>query len=234
MTAVNSIGPVTQPDFVSVPGSLDSELGCTGSNAGDWQPDCADDQMTLDPNDGIWKATFTLPAGDYEYKAAINKSWDENYGLGAVRGGPNIPLHFGGGTITFYYDHSTHWITSDAQGPIVTAPGSMQSELGCMADWQPQCMNPWLQDPDGDGTYTYVTDQLPPGNYEFKVAHGLSWDENYGAGGVPGLGRIRARTLHWVSILWKDVTKRPARHEVPDMSRHSLQWRMDQRVGQKR
>ncbi|MFN8098021.1 MAG: pullulanase-type alpha-1,6-glucosidase [Dermatophilaceae bacterium] len=186
VTAVNSIGPVTQPDFVSVPGSLDSELGCTGSNAGDWQPDCADDQMTLDPNDGIWKATFTLPAGDYEYKAAINKSWDENYGLGAVRGGPNIPLHFGGGTITFYYDHSTHWITSDAQGPIVTAPGSMQSELGCMADWQPQCMNPWLQDPDGDGTYTYVTDQLPPGNYEFKVAHGLSWDENYGAGGVPG------------------------------------------------
>ena len=41
---------------------------------------------------------------------------------------------------------------------------------------------PWLQDPDGDGTYTWSSDQLPAGTYEFKVAHGLSWDENYGAG----------------------------------------------------
>ena len=41
-------------------------------------------------------------------------------------------------------------------------------------------MRPWLQDPDGDGTYTWSTDQIPAGSYEFKVAHGLSWDENYG------------------------------------------------------
>ena len=47
-------------------------------------------------------------------------------------------------------------------------------------------MRPWLQDPDGDGTYTWSTDQIPAGVYEFKVAHGLSWDENYGAGGAPG------------------------------------------------
>jgi hypothetical protein len=47
-------------------------------------------------------------------------------------------------------------------------------------------MNPWLQDPDGDGTYTWRSDQLPVGNYEFKVAHGLNWDENYGVGGAPG------------------------------------------------
>ena len=46
-------------------------------------------------------------------------------------------------------------------------------------------MRPWLQDPDGDGTYTWVTTLLPEGSYEFKVAVGLSFDENYGAGGVP-------------------------------------------------
>ena len=35
-------------------------------------------------------------------------------------------------------------------------------------------MRPWLQDPDGDGTYTWSSDQIPAGSYEFKVAHGLS------------------------------------------------------------
>ncbi|HNQ07407.1 MAG TPA: pullulanase-type alpha-1,6-glucosidase [Tetrasphaera sp.] len=186
-----SIGPVTQPDFVSVPGSFNSELGCTGTNAGDWQPDCAFDQLTLDVRDGIWKGTFDLPAGDYEYKAAINKSWTENYGAGGAPNGGNIALHHPGGQITFYYDPATHGVTSNIQGPIITAPGSMQSELGCTGgssggDWQPDCMNPWLQDLDGDGTYTWTSDQIPAGDYEFKIAHNLTWDENYGAGGAPG------------------------------------------------
>ena len=35
-------------------------------------------------------------------------------------------------------------------------------------------MRPWLQDPDGDGTYTWSTDQIPAGSHEFKVAHKLS------------------------------------------------------------
>ena len=42
----------------------------------------------------------------------------------------------------------------DAQGPIITVPGSFQSELGCPADWDPSCMRPWLTDQDGDGTFT--------------------------------------------------------------------------------
>ena len=105
-------------------------------------------------------------------------------------GGDNISYTAPAGPVTFYYDHGTHYVTSDAQGPIITAPGSFQSELGCPADWSPDCMRPWLQDPDGDGTYTWSSDQLPAGTYEFKVAHGLSWDENYGAGGAPGGGNI--------------------------------------------
>ena len=38
---------------------------------------------------------------------------------------------------------------------IATAPGSFQSELGCPGDWQPDCLRSWLQDPDGDGIYTF-------------------------------------------------------------------------------
>ncbi|GAA1779290.1 hypothetical protein GCM10009811_00880 [Nostocoides veronense] len=181
-----ALAPVSQPDFVSVAGSLNSEMACPG----DWQPDCPQAQLSLDAKDSIWKGTYTLPVGDYEYKAALNKNWDVNYGLGGVSNGPNIPLTTTGAPVTFYYDQATHWVTSDAQGPIITAPGSFQSELGCPGDWAPDCMNPWLQDPDGDGTYTWSSDAIPAGNYEFKIAHGLSWDENYGAGGAPGGANI--------------------------------------------
>ncbi len=177
--------PVTQPANVSVPGSHNSEMGCSG----DWQPDCDQAQLALDPKDQIWKgpevdvgARYTFAAGDYEYKAAINKAWTESYGLGGGAG--NIP-YTNPGTVRFYYDHATHYATSDAQGPIITAPGSYQSELGCPGDWSPDCMRPWLEDLDGDGTYTWSSTKIPAGSYEFKVAHGLKWDENYGAGGVP-------------------------------------------------
>ncbi|HYO17250.1 MAG TPA: alpha-amylase family glycosyl hydrolase, partial [Dermatophilaceae bacterium] len=177
------VGPVTQPDTVSVAGSHNSEMGCSD----DWQPDCAQAQLTLNATDQIWKGKFSaIPAGDYEYKAAINKSWDENYGAGAALNGSNITYKSPGTEVNFYYDHATHWVTSDAQGPIITAPGSFQSELGCAADWTASCMRPWLQDPDGDGTYTWSTDQIPVGSYEFKVAHGLNWGEDYGADGVKG------------------------------------------------
>jgi pullulanase-type alpha-1,6-glucosidase len=71
-----------------------------------------------------------------------------------------------------------------AQGPIVTAPGSFQSELGCPGDWMPECRDSELLDADGDGIYTFTTTGIPAGAYEVKVAHGLSWAENYGAGGA--------------------------------------------------
>ena len=79
----------------------------------------------------------------------------------------------------------------DAEGPIVTAAGSFQSELGCPGDWQPDCMRSWLKDPDGDGTYTFA-DVGDPGR-QLRDQGGprpVSWDENYGAGGVAGGGNI--------------------------------------------
>jgi pullulanase-type alpha-1,6-glucosidase len=167
-------------DSVSVPGTHNTAMGC----AGDWQPDCSQARLSLDPNDGVWKGTFQLPAGTYQYKAAINGSWDENYGAGGAPGGADISYQTPGGSVSFYYSPDTHWVTSDAEGPIVTLPGSFQSELGCSSDWAPDCMRSWLQDPDGDGTYTFSTTAIPAGSYEVKVAHGLSWAENYGAGGA--------------------------------------------------
>ena len=178
--------PVAQPAAVSVPGTHNSEMGCTGDpNAGDWQPACDLDQLQLDAASQIWHGTWDIPAGQWSYKAAINKAWDENYGAGGVAAGENIAYEHAGGSISFYYDHATHWVTSTAQGPILTIPGNFQSKIGGCGDWQPQCMRPWLQDLDGDGTYTFVTSLIPAGSYEGKVAEGLSWTVNYGVGGVP-------------------------------------------------
>ena len=185
---VSNDPPAEQPGSVTVAGSFNSEMGCPG----DWQPACPAARLTLDARSSIWTKTFTgLPAGDFEYKAAIDGAWTENYGAGGVKDGPNIAVTVPpSGTVTFYYDPATHWVTSDAQGPIITLPGSFQSELGCGDDWQPDCLRPWLQDPDGDGVHTFTTSAIPAGSYETKVAHGLSWAENYGLGGAPGGANI--------------------------------------------
>ena len=93
----------------------------------------------------------------------MNKSWDVNYGQGGVAGGANIPLTVpaGGAKVTFYYDNATHWVTTNLDGPIVTAAGDFQSELGCPGDWSPDCLRSWLEDPDGDGVYTFTTTGHP-------------------------------------------------------------------------
>ncbi|MEN9933837.1 MAG: hypothetical protein RLZZ387_416 [Chloroflexota bacterium] len=192
--ASDSVGVVrgedrgNNPDFATLVGSLQSEIGCPG----DWQPDCAASHLTWERDDDVWQKTFSLPAGDYEYKVALNNSWDENYGAGGARGGANIPLSLASSaSVTFYYDHKSNWITSSSSAVIATVPGDFQSELGCPGDWQPDCLRSWLQDVDGDGTYSFVTDKIPAGSYEAMVAIDESWSENYGQGGVqngPNIG----------------------------------------------
>jgi glucoamylase len=179
--------PTPNPTSVTIAGSLQSELGC----AGDWDPACATTHLSYDSSDDVWQGTFALPAGSYEYKAALNNSWDENYGLHAQPNGANIPLNLASGaSVKFYYDHKTHWITDNTTSVIAVAPGSFQSELGCPTDWDPSCLRSWLQDPDGDGIYTFETTALPAGSYETKVAINESWAENYGQGGVLGGANI--------------------------------------------
>jgi glycosidase len=182
VVAVTAPPALAEPTSVTIAGSLQSELGCPG----DWQPECAVTHLALDAEDGVWQATFNVPAGSWEYKAALNGTWDENYGLGAVRDGPNIPLNLAAdAAVKFYYDDATHWVTDNQGSVIAVAPGSFQSELGCASDWDPSCLRSWLQDPDGDGVARFSTSTLPPGDYEAKVAIDESWDENYGAGGEP-------------------------------------------------
>ncbi len=182
-----SASATPDPTSVTIAGSLQSEAGCPG----DWDPACAATHLTYDASDDVWQRTFSLPAGTYEYKAALNDSWIENYGLHALPGGTNIPLSLpSDASVKFYYDHKSHWVTDNKSSVIAVAPGSFQSELGCPGDWDPGCLRSWLQDPDGDGIYTFETTALPAGSYETKVAINEGWNENYGQGGVPGGSNI--------------------------------------------
>ena len=80
-------------------------------------------------------------------------------------------------------------MTDNANTPIVTLAGSLQSDLGCGSDFQPDCLRSWLQDVDGDGIYT-LSAMLPDGNYSTVVTVNESFDERYGAGGVKNGGNI--------------------------------------------
>ena len=215
------VDDVDQPASVTIAGDLDSEIGCPG----DWQPDCTAAQLALDTNSEIWGKTFTLPAGSYAYKVAINNSWDENYGAGAVPGGSNIAINVpaGGADVTFTYDHRTHWVTSSLENPLVAAVGNFQSEMGCSGDWDPACLRGWLQDPDDDGTFSLATVQIPPGNYEFKVALNKTWDVSYGAGG--GGNNIPFSVTQpgsVVSFTWDSVSKVPAVGVAPPVAEPDL------------
>lgn len=171
----------SMPDSVTIAGTIQSVLGC----AGDWDPACTNTALTFDAEDQLWAGTFTLPAGDYEYKAALNGTWDVNFGGNAEPGGANIPLSLADETaVTFYFDSNTGWVTDSVSSIIANVPGDFQEEIGCPGDWQPDCLASWLQDPDGDGNYTFMTLAIPAGEYEAKVAINQSWAENYGDGGA--------------------------------------------------
>ncbi|NTV40398.1 MAG: alpha-amylase, partial [Demequinaceae bacterium] len=105
-TAVSARGgAAAQPDEVALPGTVNTAMGC----GEDWAPWCDQAQMTLDPAAATWSITVDLPAGDYEFKVAIDRAWDLNYGAGGVPNGPNIKLSLTApSSVTFTYDDATH------------------------------------------------------------------------------------------------------------------------------
>ena len=118
------------PSAVTLVGSLQSELGCPG----DWQPECA--ATHLEPVAGqpeVFQATFPVPTGSYEYKVALNGTWDENYGGAGAPGGANLPITSTGDPITFTYDHRTHLISDDTPKPLISDSAAHWLRRGTIA-----------------------------------------------------------------------------------------------------
>ena len=198
VTLTEEDAPAPGIGLVTVPGDHNAAMGC----AGDWTPGCEAAALTQRA-DGVYSGTFDIPAGTYEYKVAHNGNWDENYGQSGINGGANLTYTTTGGPITFYYDPVTHYATTSTDGPILTLPGSFQDQIGCAAAWTPDCMSAWLQDLDGDGIFTWSTDTLDAGSYEFKIAHNQSWDENYGQDGTPNGPNLSFTTSEGSQVVFR-------------------------------
>lgn len=186
-----------EPEMVVVPGTIQPALGC----GGEWNTTCPESALTYNEETGLWEGTFLIPTGVYEYKIALDGSWDRNYGLGGVASGSNIPLSLDEDTeVTFTYDHSTGIVIDSVNGEeliiavgagaslpasMVNIPGTIQSVLGCPGDWQPECdvtTLTYIEDYDiWEGTF-----EIPAGDYYYKVALNGGWDTNYGAFADPG------------------------------------------------
>ncbi|TQJ69096.1 glycosidase [Arthrobacter sp. SLBN-100] len=184
-----TVGDAPQPDSVTVAGSLNQAMGC----AEPWDLACTQATMVLDPADNIWRLTVDLPAGKYEYKAALNGNWDVSYGADGALNGSNIVLDHAGGAVTFRYDNRTHVISAvyaSQQPQAVSVAGNLGSELGCIGDWLPECDQAQLALDPTDLVWKLTVMNLPAGTYEFKAAMDRSWNVNYGANGVPNGGNI--------------------------------------------
>ncbi len=169
-----------QPDSVVLVGSLQTALGCEADD----DAACELSALTYDKANDIWRASFEVPAGEYDYQAALDGALDEVYGADATADGEPIALALESDTVVeFYYDHKTNWITDNVNFPIVVAVGTFQTELGCEEDYDAACLRSWLQDTSGNGVFSLTLTDLPPGDYEVMVATDRT-DSLMGAMGV--------------------------------------------------
>ena len=90
--------------MVNVPGSYQAQAGCSA----DWLPECAATAMTLGEDGKYHSGPFTLKAGDYEFKVALDGTWATNYGSDGELEGPNYKITLAAdGTVEFVYDPAT-------------------------------------------------------------------------------------------------------------------------------
>lgn len=162
--------PAEDPSSVTLVGNLQEEI----SSCGVWTVDCAETHLT-EIGYGVWREVFTVPVGSWEYKMALNDSWDESYAGNHIINNNTSLTVTTEGPIRFYYDDKTHAVLDSVMDEIAVAAGTFQDELGCPGEWQPECVNTLLTDVDGDGIYTFRSADIPAGNYNFKIAFDEAW-----------------------------------------------------------
>ncbi|MFN2196853.1 MAG: extracellular solute-binding protein [Anaerolineales bacterium] len=92
--------------MVNLPGDYQQEAGC----GADWDPACQATAMEQG-DDGLYHLSVQVPAGDYEFKVALDGDWTTNYGSDGAQDGPNYALSVpADGTVTFVYDPETHLV----------------------------------------------------------------------------------------------------------------------------
>jgi len=92
--------------MVNLPGNYQDETPC----GAEWDPACQATAMEKG-DDGLYRLTVPLPAGDYEYKVALDGAWTVSYGSDGTTSGGNYTLSLAAdSTVTFTYDPDTHMV----------------------------------------------------------------------------------------------------------------------------
>jgi len=119
--------------------------------------DAASNQMTYDPNRGLYVITFeNVTPGTYYYKIAINGGWGENYGAGGTPSGNDIAVNVPTAQdVTIWYSDVTHRTLCSVDYDIDAVVNL--SGTGIPAGTK-------LTDPNLTGTFT-ATVKLPAGKH---------------------------------------------------------------------
>lgn len=98
------VKPLFEGRVVTLPGTV---------NSNGWDPAKESELLTYKGN-GIYELTVKeMAAGNYEYKIAIDKSWDENYGAQGEEHGSNIKLTVSElSDVTFTYNDISHLVVN--------------------------------------------------------------------------------------------------------------------------
>lgn len=105
---------------------------------------------------------------------------------------------------------------ADTSPRQVVLVGSLQTALGNPGDWDPGSSKTQMAY-QGNGFYSF-SGTLPAGDYEYKIAIGGSWTENYGGGGVPGGNNIKLTLTEQkeVTFYYNDNT-----HSITDSTHYT-------------
>ncbi|MBK9925177.1 MAG: extracellular solute-binding protein [Anaerolineales bacterium] len=92
--------------MVNLPGSYQAKTEC----GAEWDPACQATAMEKG-DDGLYRLTVDLPAGDYAFKVALDGSWTVSYGSDGTTSGGDYALKLAADSkVTFTYDPETHMV----------------------------------------------------------------------------------------------------------------------------
>ena len=126
--------------------------------------DAASNQMTYDAELGLYVYTFeNVIKGTYEYKIAINGSWNENYGANGEANGDNIKV------VVPSEQDVTIWYNASSHRSVCSVYYDMDADITLSGTGVAEGTK--LTDPDLTGTFS-VTVNLSAGTYsDLKVTY---------------------------------------------------------------
>lgn len=154
----------------------------------DWAPD-NNNGLMKEYKDGLYEIAinFQNAISDGQYKVALNRSWDLNYGKDGNKGGDNISINIPANTkVIFRFNSISHEIYDSINNPdkfklTATVVGTLAQTGG--QDWNPADTNFHL-DYIGGGFFS-KTFHLNAGSYEYKVAYEDKWSNGEVGANVP-------------------------------------------------